>query len=67
MQGAWRGTKAQRELPEPSAPEINEINQRLRVEATTRIELVYTVLQPHKLTFAGVPEIGNSTILLLIY
>ena len=45
MQGAWRGTKAQRELPEPSAPEINEINQRLRVEATTRIELVYTVLQ----------------------
>jgi hypothetical protein len=45
MQGAWRGTKAQRELPEPSAPKINEINQRLRVEATTRIELVYTVLQ----------------------
>jgi hypothetical protein len=63
MQGAWRGTKAQRELPEPSAPEINEINQRLRVEATTRIELVYTVLQFAKACTTLLPFIPLRMIL----
>jgi len=54
-------------LPSPISANNTAMKSMIKLEATARIELVYTVLQPQKHEFGRVPGIVKIPVLLLIY